>query len=87
MSLFLHNCLRGLLKIALVFVALTFVGQIPFAGATLESRYHDVVNSDGFQKGFQVVIQPVVWTGGKIKELIVNTQERSARETRELRSR
>lgn len=67
---------KWVLKVALIAAFVTGVGQIPFRGENLENRYHRYVNSDAFQRAFQVVAKPVAWTSERVSELIANARER-----------
>ncbi len=57
------------LRMTLILVAITCIGQIPYKGVSLERRYHEMVNSRDFQKAFWVVARPVTWTNEKVKAL------------------
>ncbi len=63
--------LRYIGRIALFFLWITLLGQIPIQGKSLENRYHQAVNHPKFQKTFWTIARPLTWTGEKIQALYV----------------
>ncbi|MBS1983980.1 MAG: hypothetical protein JST16_07385 [Bdellovibrionales bacterium] len=76
MSLFLKSLLTGAFRLFVVFVVFTAMGQIPYRGETVESRYHQYVNSESFQQGFTVAARPITWTTEKVADLIRSAKDR-----------
>ncbi len=73
--------LRFLLKAALTLSLVTAVGQIRFNQRSLENRYHDFVNSDGFQTWFWAFALPVTWTTEKIEDGLARFRKKKSSET------
>lgn len=58
------------LKLTLVLLIWTCVGQYPINGKSLERHYHERVNSQTFQTTFWRLATPVTWTKSRIEYLI-----------------
>ncbi len=63
------NLLMSVLKIFLVLILWTAIGQIPIKDRSLEYRYHEIVTSDRFQDIYWKLATPLTWTAEKVQKL------------------
>lgn len=77
------SLLRFLLKATLILAGVTAVGQIRWGERSLENRYHNFVNSDGFQAWFWAMALPATWTTEKIEEGFAKLRKKVRSETTE----
>jgi hypothetical protein len=70
---------RLVLRIAVMMLVITLIGQIRYQGRSLENRYHDFVNSEGVQARLEKIQEPIVWTYNKVVSLVMRDNPVKAR--------
>lgn len=58
------------IRLSIALLILTVIGQIRISHRSLESRYHDSVNSASFQEAYWAIMTPATFTYGKLMSLI-----------------
>ncbi len=51
-------------------VLFTVLGQVPIKGQSLENRYHELVNSEPFQKAYWTLAAPFTWSMNEVREFV-----------------
>ena len=54
------------IRLSIALAVLTVIGQIQIDNRSLESRYHETVNSQSFQEAYWALMTPVTYTYGKL---------------------
>lgn len=82
MRILLSTFIRSMFYLFVGVLLWTCLGQVPVKGKSLESHYHQLVNSQKFQKTFWIVATPITWTHDKVQYLAHqwkhNTTKKSA---------
>jgi hypothetical protein len=61
---------QKLIRLGVVVVVITVIGQIPIRDKSIENHYHEFVNDEKFQSFYWALMTPVTWTTEKVVSLV-----------------